>query len=481
MTEDFGYFPFLETTPIESARDDFLCLDEPLLAYAGYEAGKPQDRSVSGCLCDLVETTKSDEGTAILLNGHPHSIGNSLVGEDRMKPVDVADWTPQTANNCWKEWNVDVINGSEDFLLGRRATETVDLLIRSNPKEVWTTIEDHKQEKVNSVERMDHFQCDCYASYPRHNEDWRSKEVHESWEGCNEHFMTLPLCILEFMRNIGRPVTEEEILEQAKKKYSILRKSDGSRYKENQIRAVKGSLCSTGIFMKADQNGKEWIVNEEAAKQYEAKMLQKHGNLSRKWHSWNTRKGVFKRTRKLGMDCNREDGVTMEGQWMIPKCCPCFYSCSCCHDEDMEMPSCSQWNWLLSISNDMIRDPRWNDCFENPFRGCKFNCSLKELEESMGTEKLTHVMQTFHWLRELFMCSDLKQSQDRIHPTSPMKMISKTNHSVSSPCDQPYSSLKHGKCLTPCAGIRNEVSLESFSKDMETLNNKFHFERVMKE
>ncbi|GJD10160.1 hypothetical protein Gasu2_43670 [Galdieria sulphuraria] len=434
MTEDFGYFSFLEKTAMEPTTDGFLSLDEPGLAYAGSELGKQQDRSIFGRFFDLRETIKNEEGTTLLLSGHPHIVVDSLLGENELRAVDSAVWTQQKTNN-WKEWNADLLKAPEEFASRANATETVDFLSTVIPKEELATIEDGNSDRMDGVGRLEGLQWDCHSTYRKHNEDWRLKGVDHSCE--------------------GRPVSEEEILEEARKKYSILRKSDGSRYKENQIRAVKGSLCSTGIFMKAEENGKEWVVNEEAAKQYEAKMLQKHGNLSRKWHSWNTRRGFLKKTKKLGIDYTGEDGVTMEGQWMIPKCCSCcFDCCSCCREEGIETVSCSQWSWLMSISNDMRKDPRWNDCFENPFRGCKINCNLKELEDSLGTEKLKHVMQTFHWLRDWFMCNDSKQSLDRMYPTSPIKTNRKTNHFVSSSVDQPFSTFKYDKSRFHCPSRR---------------------------
>jgi len=51
---------------------------------------------------------------------------------------------------------------------------------------------------------------------------------------------------------------------------NILKRPDGTRYKGNLIKTVKGTLTSNGIFKKSKEtNEPYWVLREDAAKDFE--------------------------------------------------------------------------------------------------------------------------------------------------------------------------------------------------------------------
>eukprot|EP00871_Galdieria_phlegrea_P003098 jgi/Galph1/378/GphlegSOOS_G5069.1 len=247
----------------------------------------------------------------------------------------------------------------------------------------------------------------------------KKKEWHRRLDVINnEQYMTLPLCILEFMRSVRRPVSENEIIQEAREKYPLLRKSDGTKYKENQIRAVKGSLCSTGIFVKLP-NRNEWMVNEDAAKQYEMKMSHKQHFSPRRMYDSNERRKHNRGIKKVGVEKEQEFKSVKSPSYGY-------------ENVNHERSYFSVMSWLFTISEQMQKEQRWNECFLNPFENFTEVCSLDILEDKLGTEKLIHFMQMFHFLKDWLIWRPLKNKMELVE-TSHMEVSEKPlEHAVNS-------------------------------------------------
>eukprot|EP00753_Platysulcus_tardus_P003427 PLAT12454.18.p1 GENE.PLAT12454.18~~PLAT12454.18.p1 ORF type:complete len:333 (+),score=101.87 PLAT12454.18:90-1088(+) len=91
---------------------------------------------------------------------------------------------------------------------------------------------------------------------------------------------TLNGYLIHTLRSAQRPLSRSELTAAVRGSYDSLRKLDGTRYKGNLERAVTGALHSTGVFEK--QDGGIWRLNEEKAKEYEAKVTKRFRDQARK-------------------------------------------------------------------------------------------------------------------------------------------------------------------------------------------------------
>lgn len=82
---------------------------------------------------------------------------------------------------------------------------------------------------------------------------------------------TLPMVLANYMRSHNKSIPEEELCAEVDKVYSDLRKPDGTRYVGNLERAVRGSLCSTGMFEKLSDG--TWTLREEQTRVYERRLM----------------------------------------------------------------------------------------------------------------------------------------------------------------------------------------------------------------
>lgn len=66
----------------------------------------------------------------------------------------------------------------------------------------------------------------------------------------------------------GRPLSRDEIQRKIGEDFNDLRKSDGTKYKGDRLKALNGALYSTGIF---HREGDLWSIREEEIESYERK------------------------------------------------------------------------------------------------------------------------------------------------------------------------------------------------------------------
>eukprot|EP00735_Rhodelphis_limneticus_P000852 TRINITY_DN11383_c0_g1::TRINITY_DN11383_c0_g1_i1::g.26446::m.26446 TRINITY_DN11383_c0_g1::TRINITY_DN11383_c0_g1_i1::g.26446 ORF type:complete len:384 (-),score=42.92 TRINITY_DN11383_c0_g1_i1:322-1473(-) len=88
---------------------------------------------------------------------------------------------------------------------------------------------------------------------------------------------TLPGFLANYIRVQGGPVSEETLLQYVAPAYDELRKPDGTRYTGRMERAVRGTLASTGIFQKIEdeQHGLRWTLKEDQARLFEERLAAK--------------------------------------------------------------------------------------------------------------------------------------------------------------------------------------------------------------
>ncbi len=101
--------------------------------------------------------------------------------------------------------------------------------------------------------------------------------------------ITLPGYTIKLIRLNG-PTSFQEISEEVAKCYDTLRRSDGTKYHGDFIRALKGCLSSSGVFVEQPSN--LWGINEAQAQLYEARTTEKIKSMLQRQISKNLKDAV---------------------------------------------------------------------------------------------------------------------------------------------------------------------------------------------
>mmetsp|Transcript_10891 Transcript_10891/g.33393 ORF Transcript_10891/g.33393 Transcript_10891/m.33393 type:complete len:368 (+) Transcript_10891:204-1307(+) len=192
---------------------------------------------------------------------------------------------------------------------------------------------------------------------------------------------TLPAVLARYVRQQNKPVTEEELYEEVRKVYMDLRKPDGTKYTGNLERAVRGSLCSTGLFDKLDDG--TWTLKEEQTQEYERRLIDRQA----KQEAERSKKRKA-RDESVGTDRPRRytrrsstPGVRTKRQ----------------HKKEAIIEMVTQFSETLKTQND------WSQCFSNPFKGFRGDEKEDDVWKKLGNEKFIFMLQIYNYLQDLIV------------------------------------------------------------------------------
>mmetsp|Transcript_8047 Transcript_8047/g.24238 ORF Transcript_8047/g.24238 Transcript_8047/m.24238 type:complete len:366 (+) Transcript_8047:98-1195(+) len=206
---------------------------------------------------------------------------------------------------------------------------------------------------------------------------------------------TLPAVLAHHMRSQGKPVSETELCNEVKKVYTDLRKPDGTRYTGNLERAVRGSLCSTGMFEKLENN--MWTLREEQTQVYEQRLAAKQAKIE-------AEKSIKRRRKAESVKADEEvEGGERRKRKYVRKNPSTRLKRSEKRDAILDM--------LGTFSENLHKDQNWSQCYANPFKSFKGDEQADDVWKKLGNDKFIFMLQMFHYLSDLIQHRHLIQEQ----------------------------------------------------------------------
>eukprot|EP00743_Colponemidia_sp_Colp-15_P002330 GILK01002526.1.p1 GENE.GILK01002526.1~~GILK01002526.1.p1 ORF type:complete len:288 (-),score=59.73 GILK01002526.1:190-1053(-) len=208
---------------------------------------------------------------------------------------------------------------------------------------------------------------------------------------------TLPGFLIKYIRDQGRACSEDEMFSAAGQIFEDLRKPDGTKYKGDIAKSVKGSLYANGLFNRNEDG--TWSVKEEEARAYENKVMEKMQKRMQE------KKGKTPRKRRPQLG---EDGQPIKRKYRkrgtVPK------------KQEAVL------NMLELFSQHLKTEPDWASCFANPFKGCKGTESEQDLWKKLGHERFVGVMQCYTYLKPLLSNGDGDMKKDKMKKAGTKKV-----------------------------------------------------------
>mmetsp|Transcript_15190 Transcript_15190/g.30875 ORF Transcript_15190/g.30875 Transcript_15190/m.30875 type:complete len:346 (-) Transcript_15190:1183-2220(-) len=192
---------------------------------------------------------------------------------------------------------------------------------------------------------------------------------------------TLPVVLANFMRTSGKPALEEELYREVEKVYGELRKTDGARYTGNLERAIRGSLCSTGLFQKV---GDGWALREEEARAYEQRLLAR---------AVRQEEGRVTKRKQRPTEVGEPSDVNKKRKYTRKANCTPRSKRGTRRECIIEM--------LTRFSGNLRKEQNWQSCFLNPFKSFKGTESEDEVWKKLGNDRFIFMLQMFNYLGDI--------------------------------------------------------------------------------
>eukprot|EP00916_Digyalum_oweni_P006440 GHVL01011049.1.p1 GENE.GHVL01011049.1~~GHVL01011049.1.p1 ORF type:complete len:564 (+),score=138.59 GHVL01011049.1:203-1894(+) len=270
---------------------------------------------------------------------------------------------------------------------------------------------------------------------------------------------TLPGFLMKFMRELDRPCTEDELVRGASMVFTSLRKPDGTRYRGEVLRSVKGALSAVvGLFHK-DNEKNLWTLNESAARSYEVQVQEKIARRIASKRRQNARRSERTAAERSAYIAE-QSGVDGTPSGANPKRSPVsrcddgraaderhmqvFNATACAASalritagvqdaeratkrrKRMDARSCTG-SGMGDVSTDgeltrlyytdervkrltdmfeqfsfhLKKQANWQECFYSPFRNCRGHENEREVWTKIGHERFIGVLQTYMFLKPL--------------------------------------------------------------------------------
>uniref|UniRef100_A0A7S0BJB1 Uncharacterized protein n=1 Tax=Rhodosorus marinus TaxID=101924 RepID=A0A7S0BJB1_9RHOD len=195
---------------------------------------------------------------------------------------------------------------------------------------------------------------------------------------------TLPAMLAKCVRAQNKPVTEEELTEEVQKVYKDLRKPDGTKYTGNLERAVRGSLCSTGMFEKLEDG--TWTLKEDQIQVYEQRLVARAAKIEEE----------KSKKRKARDEAGMEEGGERSRRYSRKSSTPGIRS-KRQHKKEaiIEM--------VCSFQENLRPQPNWSACFQNPFKSFRGDEKEDDVWKKLGNERFVFMLQIYTFLNELIV------------------------------------------------------------------------------
>ncbi|KAJ8902819.1 hypothetical protein NDN08_006139 [Rhodosorus marinus] len=207
---------------------------------------------------------------------------------------------------------------------------------------------------------------------------------------------TLPAVLAGHMRTQAKPVNEEELCAEVGKVYGELRKPDGTRYTGNLERAVRGSLCSTGMFEKLEDG--TWTLREEQTQAYEERLAARAAKQEAEKNNKRRRRAESAKTEEV-----EGDGTERRKRKYVRKNLSARMKRSEKREAILEM--------LRTFSENLRKDPSWSSCYSNPFKSFKGNEQADDVWKKLGNDKFVFMLQMWYYLTDVIQHRHLIQEQ----------------------------------------------------------------------
>jgi len=207
--------------------------------------------------------------------------------------------------------------------------------------------------------------------------------------------ITLPGYTIKLIRLNG-PTSFREISEEVAKCYSVLRRSDGTKYHGDFIKALKGCLSSSGVFI--EQQANVWGINEAQAQLYESRTTEKIKTVLQRQVSKNLKDPVLedlnRRPEQAEKHENNENGNKNGGSLKIVGKLP--------NSKDWKNKrSASDIDKMFTLFQSTCKffknDAKAESAFQEPFKNLKGEETPEQLSQKLGKERLIGALQCFDY------------------------------------------------------------------------------------
>eukprot|EP00187_Rhodella_violacea_P013629 CAMPEP_0184717342 /NCGR_PEP_ID=MMETSP0314-20130426/6836_1 /TAXON_ID=38298 /ORGANISM="Rhodella maculata, Strain CCMP 736" /LENGTH=558 /DNA_ID=CAMNT_0027180889 /DNA_START=109 /DNA_END=1786 /DNA_ORIENTATION=- len=225
-----------------------------------------------------------------------------------------------------------------------------------------------------------------------------ASSVHSAFEDSRGP-ATLPATLARLIRAAPAPVPEAALVADVGKVYAALRKPDGTKYTGNLERAVRGSLCSTGLF---ERNGEgAWGLKVEATRQYEERLRERRVRMEEGRELKRKERGVDGAGLGNGGGGGGASGATPEdgGEGRVKRKyvrknpgTPRLKK-GAKREAVLEM--------LAGFSANLRAQPPWQNCFADPFKAFKGSESEDEAWKKLGNDRFVFMLQMYSYFQDI--------------------------------------------------------------------------------
>jgi len=221
--------------------------------------------------------------------------------------------------------------------------------------------------------------------------------------------ITLPGYAIKLIRLNGS-TTFQEIAEEVAKCYHALRRSDGTKYHGDYIKALKGCLSSSGVFV--EQRPNKWVINEAQAHVYESRTTEKIKSMLQKQVSKNLKDGIqtdfgqstetaeklekYEKSEKLEKPEKHENNETGNKNGNSKGIVKSTNS-----KDTKNKRSSSDLDRMFALFSTTCKvykkENKTENIFQDPFKNIKGGETLEQITNKIGKERLIGALQCFDY------------------------------------------------------------------------------------
>jgi len=226
--------------------------------------------------------------------------------------------------------------------------------------------------------------------------------------------ITLPGFAIKLIRTHG-PISFKTLSEEVSKCFDALRRSDGSRYHGDFIKALKGCLSSSEVFTESE--GNIWSIEETSAQQYEERTTKKIKSILSKQVRKNVKKGG-----KDGFSNSFLDSLNGEYEQNY-KNGDMKSSAKSKDGQSQKRPSTvfDEAFEVLSMSCKAYKmEEKAEYLLQNPLKNIKLSDTPQQLAVKLGKERFIGIMQCFDYFSPIIedYMKQKTSNNEEINPAS---------------------------------------------------------------